>query len=68
MNNMSDLSFTQTSRAMSSTHVPRVKHEYRPIWVIAATNNAKPKKGNRPPRKRLEKSTKCIHGVLIWKL
>lgn len=44
MNNMSDLSFTQTSRAMSSTHVPRVKHEYRPIWVIAATNNAKPKK------------------------
>ncbi|QDP48151.1 MAG: hypothetical protein Unbinned6437contig1000_5 [Prokaryotic dsDNA virus sp.] len=44
MNNMSDLSFTQTSRAMSSTHVPRVKHEYRPIWVIAATSNAKPKK------------------------
>lgn len=44
MNNMSDLSFTQTSRAMSSTHVPRVKHEYRPIWVIAAANNAKPKK------------------------
>jgi len=41
---MSDLSFTQTSRAMSSTHVPRVKHEYRPIWVIAATSNAKPKK------------------------
>lgn len=43
MNNMSDLSFTQTSRAMSSTHVPRVKHKYRPIWVIAATNNAKRK-------------------------
>lgn len=40
---MSDLSFTQTSRAMSSTHVPRVKHEYRPIWVIAATSNAKRK-------------------------
>ena len=44
MNNMSDLSFTQTSRAMKSTHISRVSNEYRPIWVIAATSNAKSKK------------------------
>lgn len=43
MNSMTDLSFTQTSRAMKSTHLSRINHEYRPIWVIAATNNAKPK-------------------------
>lgn len=43
MNNMSDLSFTQASRAMKSTHLSRVSNEYRPIWVIAATSNAKPK-------------------------
>lgn len=43
MNNMSDLSFTQTSRVMSSSHLSRINHEYRPIWVIAKTNNAKPK-------------------------
>lgn len=43
MNNMSDLSFTQTSRAMASTHLSRVSNEYRPIWVIASTSNAKPK-------------------------
>ena len=43
MDNMSDLSFTQTSRAMQSKHLSRASNEYRPIWVIAATSNAKPK-------------------------
>lgn len=28
---------------MASTHLSRVINEYRPIWVIAATNNAKSK-------------------------
>ena len=40
---MTDLSFTQTKRAMASTHLSRVSHQYRPIWVIAEANNKKPK-------------------------
>lgn len=43
MNDMTDLSFTQTKRAMTSTHLSRVSHQYRPIWVIAESNNKKPK-------------------------
>lgn len=43
MNDMTDLSFTQTKRAMTSTHLSRVSHQYRPIWVIAEDNNKKPK-------------------------
>ncbi len=37
---MTDLSFTQTKRAMTSTHLSRVSNEYRPI---AEDNNKKPK-------------------------
>lgn len=43
MSDMTDLSFTQTKRAMSSAHLSRVSHQYRPIWVIAEANNKKPK-------------------------
>lgn len=43
MNDMTDLSFTQTKRAMNSTHLSRVSHQYRPMWVIAEANNKKPK-------------------------
>ena len=43
LSDMTDLSFTQTKRAMTSTHLSRVSHQYRPVWAIAATNNAKPK-------------------------
>ena len=43
LSDMTDLSFTQTKRAMQSAPLSRVKSQYRPIWQIAATNNAKPK-------------------------
>lgn len=43
LSDMTDLSFTQTKRAMTSTHLSRVSHQYRPIWVIAAENNEKPR-------------------------
>ncbi|ASU03385.1 hypothetical protein [Pseudoalteromonas phage SL25] len=43
LSDMTDLSFTQTKRAMQSTPLSRVKGQYRPMWAIAATNNRKPK-------------------------
>jgi len=43
LSDMSDLSFTQTKRAMQSAPLSRVKFQYRPIWEIAAENNEKPK-------------------------
>lgn len=46
MNNltdMTDLSFTQTFRAMASKPLNRAERVYKPIWQIAAENNAKPK-------------------------
>lgn len=43
LNDMTDLSFTQTSRAMSSLPLNRAKGSYKPMWQIAAENNAKPK-------------------------
>ena len=42
MNDMSDLSFTQTSRAMSSTPLNRARGGQRQIWHVAAENNKKP--------------------------
>lgn len=42
MNDMTDLSFTQTSRAMSSKPLARVNNEYKPWWKIVAENNKKP--------------------------
>ena len=45
MDNMSDLSFTQTSKAMRSTHMDRKQGNYIPWWVIVAEYNRKtPKK------------------------
>lgn len=43
LSDMTDLSFTQTSRAMASKHINRAGNTSRPIWLIAAGNNAKPK-------------------------
>lgn len=43
LSDMTDLSFTQTKRAMQSAPLSRVKGQYRPMWEIAATNNEKPK-------------------------
>lgn len=43
LSDMTDLSFTQTSRAMSSTPLDRSSSTHKPIWQIAAENNAKPK-------------------------
>ena len=43
LSDMTDLSFTQTKRAMQSAPLSRVKSQYRPMWEIAATNNEKPK-------------------------
>lgn len=42
MNDMSDLSFTQTSRAMSSSPLNRAKSGQRQICQVAADNNKKP--------------------------
>lgn len=39
LSDMTDLSFTQTKRAMQSTPLSRVKSKYRPMWEIAATSN-----------------------------
>ena len=43
LSDMTDLSFTQTKRAMQSAPLSRVKFQYRPVWEIAAENNEKPK-------------------------
>ena len=43
LNDMTDLSFTQTTRAMRSMPLNRAERVYKPIWQIAAENNAKPK-------------------------
>ena len=43
LNDMTDLSFTQTFRAMASKPLNRAERVYKPIWHIAAENNAKPK-------------------------
>jgi len=43
MNGMTDLSFTQTFRAMASKPVSRAERSYKPWWVIAAEHNKKPK-------------------------
>lgn len=43
LNDMTDLSFTKTSRAMSSLPLNRAERVYKPIWQIAAENKAKPK-------------------------
>ena len=43
LSDMTDLSFTQTKRAMQSAPLSRVKGQYRPMWEITAANNEKPK-------------------------
>lgn len=43
LNDMTDLSFTQTSRVMTSRPLNRSSGTYKPMWQIAAENNAKPK-------------------------
>ena len=43
LSDMTDLSFTQTKRAMQSSPLSRVKSQYRPMREIAVTNNEKPK-------------------------
>ena len=43
LNDMTDLSWTQTSQAMASKHINRAGNTSRPIWLIAADNNVKPK-------------------------
>ena len=43
LSDMTDLSFTQTKRAMQSRPLSRAKGQYRAIWGIAAENNAKPR-------------------------
>ena len=43
LSDMTDLSFTQTKRAMQSSPLSRVKFQYRPVLEIAAENNEKPK-------------------------
>ena len=40
---MTDLSFTQTFRAMARKPLNRAERVYKPIWQIATENNAKPK-------------------------
>lgn len=42
MNEMTDLSFTQTSREMSSKPLSRAERHYTPWWKTAAKNNKKP--------------------------
>lgn len=44
LSDMTDLSFTQTTRAMTSMPLNRAERVYKPIWQIAAENNAKPKR------------------------
>lgn len=43
MNNMSDMSFTQTSRAMTSSPLNRSSNTYKPWWEVVSLNNAKRK-------------------------
>lgn len=43
MDNMSDLSFTQTSRAMSSKPLTRAKNQNRPWGDIVKDHNKLPK-------------------------
>lgn len=43
LNGMTDSSFTQTTLAMSSLPLNRSKGSYKPVWQIAAENNAKSK-------------------------
>lgn len=43
LSDMTDLSFTQTSRAMASKPLNRSRGGSKTIWNIAAENNAKPK-------------------------
>lgn len=43
MDSMTDLSFTQTSRAMKSSHIDRQQGNYIPWGVIVAEHNRKPK-------------------------
>lgn len=43
MNNMSDLSFTQTKRSMCSKPLPRPSAQYKSWWRIVAEHNRKPK-------------------------
>lgn len=43
LSDMTDLSFTQTKRAMQSAPLSRVKSQYRSMWEIAATSNERPK-------------------------
>lgn len=44
MNNMSDLSFTKTSKAMSSAPLGRVRSNCKPWWQLVAEHNAQPKR------------------------
>lgn len=39
MNDMTDLSWTQTSRAMSSKPLSRVENTYKPWWVTVSEYN-----------------------------
>lgn len=41
---MSDLSFTKTSKAMSSTPLSRVRNNYKPWWQSVAEHNSQPKR------------------------
>ncbi|AKN44287.1 hypothetical protein [Pseudoalteromonas phage Pq0] len=39
MNNMSDMSFTQTSRAMTSSPLNRASNSYKPWWEVVSDYN-----------------------------
>ena len=44
MNNMSDMSFTQTSRAMTSSPLNRASNSYKPWWEVVSDYNKDTKK------------------------
>lgn len=60
---MSDLSFTKTSKAMSSTPLSRVSNRYKPWWQSVAENNAKPKQVILRKNGVIVKKSKVNHSV-----
>lgn len=44
LSDMTDLSFTQTKRAMTSKPLGRACNTYKPWWQSVAEHNAKPKR------------------------
>lgn len=65
---MTDLSWTQTARAMTSKHINRAGNTSRPIWLIAADNNKKDKVFIDRQRDGKRSNPTVFMGCLLWKL